>query len=139
MVSERGFTLIEVLVAMVVLSIGILGTLQATLLAARLERRSRAITSGTLLSQERLERIGALGWETATRGLAAQLLPESIGAAGEHLQEEVARPGERFLLVFERDVGRGEPPLCTVRCYWASDREAFSSRQVVTLSVRSSR
>lgn len=139
MVSERGFTLIEVLVAMVVLSIGILGTLQATLLAARLERRSRAITSGTLLSQERLERIGALGWETATRELAARPLPESIGAAGEHLQEEVARPGERFLLVFERDVGRGEPPLCTVRCYWAGAREAYSAHQVVRLSVRSSR
>jgi prepilin-type N-terminal cleavage/methylation domain-containing protein len=138
-VSERGFTLIEVLVAMVVLSIGILGTLQATLLAARLESRSRAITSGTLLSQERLERIGALGWEKATQGLPARPLPQSIGMGGEHLQEEVTRSGARFLLVFQRAGGQDEPPLCTVRCYWAGGREAFSSRQVVTLSVRRTR
>ena len=139
MVSERGFTMIEVLVAMAILSIGILGTLQATLLAARLERRSQAITAGTLLSQERLERIGALGWEKATQGLAARPLPESIGLSGVRLQEEVTRPGARFLLVFDRDAGQTDPPLCTVRCYWAGERDEFSARQLVTLSVRSRR
>lgn len=137
--SERGFTMIEVLVAMSVLAVGILGTLQATLLAARLERRSRAITTGTLLSQERLERIGALGWEKATQGLAARPLPGSIGSSGVCLQEEVMRPGTRFLLVFERVTGEDEPPLCTVRCYWTGEQEAFAARQVITLSVRSRR
>ena len=71
--------------------------------------------------------------------VAARPLPESIGMGGEQLQEEVTRPGARFLLVFERIAGEDEPPLCTVRCYWAGEREAFSARQVVTLSVRSTR
>ena len=134
--TERGFTFVEVLVVMVVLSFGVLGVLQTTLLAARLELRSRAITTGTFLAQDRLERIGALGWERATAGLASAALPAALGRGGTWLQEEVARPGGRFLVVYERDPLPAEPPLCTVHCFWERSSGGFDPRQVVRLSLR---
>lgn len=137
--SERGFTFIEVLVVMVVLSLGVLGALQTTLLAARIERRSRSITSGTFLAQERIERIAALGWDRATAGLAAQELPPSLGIAGPRAAEEVVREDGRFLLVFERESGPAGPPLCTVRCYWPGDGGAYDARNMVRLSLRRTR
>jgi len=134
--SERGFTFIEVLVVMVVLSIGVLGVLQTTLVAARLERRSRTITTGTFLAQERLERIGALGWERATAGLTAAPLPEALGRGGAWLQEEVVRPGGRFLVAYERDPPSAGLPRCTVHCFWESEPGGFDARQAVRLSLR---
>lgn len=133
--SERGFTFVEVLVAMLVLSFGLLGVLQATLLAARLERRSAAVTTATFLAQERIERIGALGWERATAGLTVAALPSAIGG-GSFPSEEVARPGGRYLLVFEREAAPADPPLCTVRCYWAEGQAGLDARSVVRLSLR---
>lgn len=134
--SERGFTFVEVLVVMAVLSFGILGVLQTTLLAARLESRSRAITTATFLAQERLERIGALGWERATAGLIAAPLPAALGRVGAWLQEEVVRPGGRFLVAYERDLPAAEPPRCTVYCFWENAGGGFDPRVVVRLSLR---
>jgi prepilin-type N-terminal cleavage/methylation domain-containing protein len=133
---DRGYTLIEVLVVMLVLSFGILGVLQTTLLAARLEQRSGAVTTGTLLAQERLERIGGLGWERATAGLATAALPADVGRAGFWLQEEVTRPGARFLLVYEREPQPADPPRCTVQCFWQGPRGGFEPRPVAHLSIR---
>lgn len=137
--SERGFTIIEVLVAMVTLSFGILGVLQTTLLAARLEERSRAITTGTFLVQERLELIGALGWERATAGLATATLPEALDWEGAWLQEDVVRSGSRFLLVYEREPEPAAPPRCTVHCFRGRATGDYDPRQVVSLSLRRSR
>jgi prepilin-type N-terminal cleavage/methylation domain-containing protein len=133
--SERGFTLIEVLVTMAVLAFGILGVLQATLVAARLEERSGALATGTLLAQESLERIGALGWERVTAGLATGPLPAQLGVGGEWLQQEVARSGGRYLLVFEREAGTAAPR-CTVHCYWRGVRGSYDPGQAVHLWVR---
>lgn len=137
--SERGFTFVEVLVVLVVLSFGVLGVLQATLLAARLERTGRAITSGTFLAQERLERIGALGWEQATAGLTAAALPAELGRGGTWLQEEILRPDGRFLVAYERETEPAGPPRCTVHCFWEGATGRFDPRQGVQLSVRRSR
>jgi prepilin-type N-terminal cleavage/methylation domain-containing protein len=134
--NERGFTFIEVLVVMVVLSVGVLGALQSTLLAARIERRSLSIASATFLAQERIERIAALGWERATAHLPLATLPAALGIAGVLAQEEIVRPGGRFLLVFERESGPAEPPLCTVRCFWTGDGGQFDPRNTLRLSLR---
>jgi prepilin-type N-terminal cleavage/methylation domain-containing protein len=136
--SERGFTFVEVLVVMVVLSFGVLGVLQTTLFAARLEARSRAITGGTFLAQERLERIGALGWERATAGLPLGPLPEALGG-GAWVQEQVVQPGRRYLVAYERESAAGAPPRCTVHCYWEREDGGFDPAQVVRLSLRRSR
>lgn len=139
MSTERGFTFVEVIVVMAVLSFGVLGLLQTTVLAARLEQRSRAITTGTFLAQERLERIGALGWERATAGLTVAALPAALGRGGSWLQEDVVRPGGRFLLAYERAPPSAEPPLCTVHCFWERANGGFDPRLAVRLSLRSRR
>lgn len=134
--AERGFTLIEVLVAMTILSFGILGVLQATLLAARLERRGQAITTGTFLAQEALERIGGLGWERATADLSAAALPAELGREGDWLQQLVVRPDGRYLLVYEREPGPEPTPRCTVHCFREGPRGLFEPGAVVSLAVR---
>lgn len=136
--TERGFTYIEVLATMLVLSFGLLGVLQTTLLAARLERRGASITAATFLAQERLERIGALGWERATAGLEVAPLPAELGG-GSYPREEVARPGGRYLLVYEREPSGADPPLCTVRCFWEGTQGKLDARSVVRLSLRRKR
>jgi len=134
--ADRGFTLIEVLVVMVVLSFGLLGVLQTTLLAERLERRSRAITTGTFLAQERLERIAALGWERATASLTAAPLPAVLGRTGEWLQEEIPGPGGRLLVVFEREPDASLPTRYSVHCFWEEAPAGFDPRRSVRLSLR---
>lgn len=134
--SDHGFTFVEVLVTMVVLSFGVIGVLQTTLLAARLERRSAAITTGTFLAQERLERLGALGWDRATAGLTAAPLPEALGWGGAWLQETVERPAGLFLVAYERDQAATGPPRCTVHCFWETARGGFDPRQAVRFSLR---
>ncbi len=137
--SERGFTFVEVLVAMVVLSLGVLGVLQSTLLAARLERRSAALTAGTFLAQNRLERIGALGWERALAGLTQAPLPPACGLSGPYAQERVGAPAARFLIAYQREAGPADPPLCTVHCFWEDERGGYNVRNVVRLSLRTGR
>ena len=134
--SERGLTLIEVLVTMLVLSFGVLGVLQTALLAARLERRSASATTATFLAQERIERIGALGWERATAGLAVAPLPPALGGGGPFPSEEAVRPGGRYLMVYEREPAPADPPLCTVHCYWEDAQGRLDERSVVRLSLR---
>jgi prepilin-type N-terminal cleavage/methylation domain-containing protein len=134
--TERGFTLIEVLVTMLVLSFGILGVLEATLLAARLERRSASVTSATFLAQERIERIGALGWEGAVAGLAVAPLPAELGGGGPHPSEQVQRPGACYLLVYEREPPPADPARCTVSCFWRDGQGRLDARSVVRLSLR---
>ncbi|HWR98407.1 MAG TPA: prepilin-type N-terminal cleavage/methylation domain-containing protein [Candidatus Methanoperedens sp.] len=133
--TERGFTFVEVLVTMLVLSFGVLGVLQTTLLAARLERRSAAVTAATFLAQERVERVGALGWDRATAALAVAPLPAELGG-GAFPSEEVARPGVRYLLVYEREPGPVDPALCLVRCYWNVGGTGWDARNVVRFSLR---
>lgn len=136
MVSERGFTFVEVLVVLVVLSFGVLGVLQATLLAVRLERASGVITAGTFLAQARLERIGSLGWERATAGLTAATLPAELGLDGTWIQERIRHSGGMFLVAYERDPAPVEAPRCTVRCFWEGASGRFDPRLAVQLSVR---
>ena len=132
--AERGFTFVEVLVVMVVLSFGVLGVLQTTLLAARLERRSEAITRATFLAQERLERIGALGWERATAGLRRRRCRRALG--GQALLQEGVRPAGASSS--PSSASRRPPSRRGARCT-ATGRAGsggFDRRNVVRLSLR---
>jgi prepilin-type N-terminal cleavage/methylation domain-containing protein len=133
--GDRGFTLIEVLVVMLLLSIGMLAFSQGTLATQRLHRRSRGMSAALLLAQEGLERIGALGWGPATAGLPRARLPELTGEDGEHPHETVVRSGRRHLLVYAREESGPSSGRCAVSCFWADGERPFAARDVVRLEA----
>ncbi len=62
--SESGFTLIEVLIAIVILSIGLLSLAQMIVLATRANSLSGRMTASAALARERLERLKAAPFYT---------------------------------------------------------------------------
>lgn len=55
--AERGFTLVEVIVAITLLTVGLLSLATATTLATRMLTHARRTTAATLFAEQRLERI----------------------------------------------------------------------------------
>ena len=66
--GARGFTLAEVLVAVVVLSVGVLGVAGLTLAVARESRRSARETARALAARRALDSIRAAGFDVAVDG-----------------------------------------------------------------------
>ncbi|MBI2050720.1 MAG: prepilin-type N-terminal cleavage/methylation domain-containing protein [Parcubacteria group bacterium] len=66
--DNRGITLVEVLISMAVLSIGILGLLQAFPLATRTERSLEMEAIANHLAQEKMESFQALAYEDIAIG-----------------------------------------------------------------------
>ena len=63
--DDSGFTLLEILVAMVVLSLGLLGTTSLTLTILRSNTFSNKVTTATTLVQDQLEDIRRAGFAAA--------------------------------------------------------------------------
>jgi prepilin-type N-terminal cleavage/methylation domain-containing protein len=83
--SERGASLIELMIALVVLSLGILGVAQLFPAGARSQLSDRMMTSGTYYTQQKLEELNRLTW--ADPALADGRHPggtatEPLGATG---------------------------------------------------------
>lgn len=64
--DHRGFTLLEVLVTLVILEIGLLGTLALTTSVIRGNYFSKNITSATAIAQTQLEAVQREGYQNAT-------------------------------------------------------------------------
>ena len=60
--SEKGFTLVEVLVAMVILSVGLLGMASLTVAIIHGNKLSNDLTTATTLAQDQMENIRRLGY-----------------------------------------------------------------------------
>ena len=65
MTREAGFTLIEVLVAMVVLSIGLLGVASMQVVATQVNGVSNGISRGIVVAQDKLEELMVLDYGDA--------------------------------------------------------------------------
>jgi type IV pilus assembly protein PilV len=63
--TEKGFTLSEVLVAVVVLSLGLLGLARMHIAAIQVNTIASRLTQGTTLAQDRTERLMALSYDDA--------------------------------------------------------------------------
>lgn len=116
--SERGFTMVEVLIAITLLGIGMMLFLQAGLISARFHRRSRAVSTSLLLAQQKMEHLRALGWEKSIHGLLHGPLPELVGPGPDCWQETVRLSGRRYRLVLQREKVAMEPNLIHVYCFW---------------------
>jgi prepilin-type N-terminal cleavage/methylation domain-containing protein len=63
--SERGASLIELMIALVVLSLGILAVARLFPAGARAQLGDRLMTSGSFYAQEKLEELNRLPWADA--------------------------------------------------------------------------
>jgi prepilin-type N-terminal cleavage/methylation domain-containing protein len=66
--SQAGFSLVEVLVAMIVLAVGLLGMAGATALMIRTVGSAELRTERTMAVQTAIERIRSFEWNTHTSG-----------------------------------------------------------------------
>lgn len=71
--NEKGFTLIEVLVAIVILSIGLLGMASLTIGIINGNKLSNDLTTATTLAQDEMEDIRRLGYSNAVSETKAVL------------------------------------------------------------------
>ena len=62
--NNKGFTLIEVLVAMVILSVGLLGTAALITGIINSNKLSNRITTATVLAQDKMEEIKRIGYSS---------------------------------------------------------------------------
>ncbi len=82
---ERGVTLVELCIALVVISIGLLALVRIFPTAARNQLEDRLVTSANLYAQEKIEDLGAKGWADADLTVGrhpAGTTNESCGASG---------------------------------------------------------
>ena len=63
--SVNGFTLVEVLVAMAIFSIGILAVINMQLVASRTNLKARYMTEGVVVAQSKIEELSALAYDHA--------------------------------------------------------------------------
>jgi prepilin-type N-terminal cleavage/methylation domain-containing protein len=63
--GEQGFTLVEVLVAMVIVTCGALGVAELVTVAVRAAQAAKSLTSCTTLAVQKMEQLRALTWSFA--------------------------------------------------------------------------
>jgi prepilin-type N-terminal cleavage/methylation domain-containing protein len=82
--SERGSTLIELMVALVVLSIGLLAVAQLFPAGARSQVQDRMITVANYYAQEKIERLTSLDWSHPELAVGRHPITgaEALGANG---------------------------------------------------------
>jgi prepilin-type N-terminal cleavage/methylation domain-containing protein len=81
--SERGATLIEVVVALVVLAVGILAAGQLFPLGSRNQVQDRLLTSANYYAQEKIEQLGRVAWNDPDLAVGTHpATPEALGDGG---------------------------------------------------------
>ena len=80
---ERGIMLIEVVITLIVLSIGLLALAQLMPSASRRQLEDQMATRGTRFAQEKLEQLMAADWSSSALALGPHpATPEQIGPGG---------------------------------------------------------
>ena len=83
--DERGLGLIEVLIALVVLSVGIFALMQVFPAASRSMQSSRMLTAADFYAQQKLEELSSLPWTDATLSVGRHpaASSEALGSSGQ--------------------------------------------------------
>jgi type IV pilus modification protein PilV len=80
--DEKGLTLLEVLVAMVVLSLGLLGLAKMQITAIQVNAASGRLTQGTAFAQDKVEQLMALPYDDAKLDTQVRTYTETRPAQG---------------------------------------------------------
>lgn len=80
--SARGFTLIEVLVALVLLTMGVMALVGSSAMVSRMIGRGRGSTVAVQVATARLERLRRVAASTSPRCTSPQFVSDSTATAG---------------------------------------------------------
>jgi type IV pilus assembly protein PilV len=116
----EGFTLIEVMIGMVILTIISLGLASLTVSTIRGNAFSQRLTTATTLAQDRLEQIKRLGYGNAATAVGTEAYGTIASFTGFRRVTEVATntPVTNVTTV-------------TVTVYWASDARSVASKTLL--------
>jgi type IV pilus assembly protein PilV len=118
--SPAGFTLIDVMIGMVILTIVSLGLLSLTVSTIRGNATSNRLTAATTLAQDRLEYVKRLGYTQANTAAGT----ETYGAIASF-------PGFKRVTVVDNDTPAPNVKTVTVTVSWSADARAVASRTLV--------
>jgi prepilin-type N-terminal cleavage/methylation domain-containing protein len=80
--SWRGFTLVEVLVALVLLTVGVMALLGSSAMVSRMIGKGRGSTIAVQVATARLERLRRIGASSTPRCISPQFVSDSTTTAG---------------------------------------------------------
>jgi prepilin-type N-terminal cleavage/methylation domain-containing protein len=118
--STEGFTLIEVMIGMVILTIVSLGLLSLTVSTIRGNALSNRLTAATTLAQDQIEYVKRLGYTNATTAVGT----EGYGAIASF-------PGFKRVTVVDTDTPATNVKTVTVTVYWSADARSVASRTML--------
>lgn len=89
--AERGATIIEMMIALVVLAIGILAVGQLFPAGSRGQQKDRMFTTANMLAHEQLETLRAVKWSDPSLTVGVHG-PDSVGTARQYARSYVVAP-----------------------------------------------
>jgi type IV pilus assembly protein PilV len=128
MATEKGFTLIEVLVAIVMLSLGLLGLGRMHIAAIQVNTIASRLTQGTTLAQDRAEQLMALPYEDPR-------LADTTGL-GSFTSHTDPNPPQGYTIRWEVDTDVPSPGLKTINIFVAWKN--LQTSKAFSLSVQKS-
>lgn len=119
--DNRGFTLTEVMIAIVVFSIGLLGIAQTLVVVINTNLAARQITTATILAQATLEDIHRLGYVAA----------DSAAATSDYGSMPHYEAYKRVTTISPDTPGVGMKT-ATITVSWQGDRRSLSLSTILT-------
>lgn len=86
--KESGFTLIEVMIALVILATGLLALMTMQIVSIRANAFSSEMTYASMLAQSRFEQIRNMAYDSITAGTVNDTVPASVATKGTEYKVE---------------------------------------------------
>jgi prepilin-type N-terminal cleavage/methylation domain-containing protein len=118
--TDAGFTLIEVMIGMVILTIVSLGLMSLTVSTIRGNAFSRRMTTASTLAQDQIEQVKRLGYANANTAVGT----ENYGSIADF-------PGFKRVTVIESDTPTTNVRTVTVTVSWSADTYSVASKTIV--------
>ena len=121
--NEKGFNLIEVLMAMVILSVGMLGTASLTVGTIKGNKVSRDVTTATTLAQDKMENIVQQGYSAISS--TNTTITEDYGAIANY-------PNNKRIVRIAVDTPTTRMKTVTVESYWKSGSQPVILNTIIS-------